>query len=329
MNTSEDLRPELSRASQMTIIEAVRRGFTDAFGERFMQQEPLARHTSARIGGPAEYCIEARSVDDLIAAVRLARGALLPYVVLGGGSNVLAADAGVRGLVVLNRAQKVQFRHDGLQVVLRAESGAFLAPLARQCVQRGLGGLEWGVGVPGTIGGAVFGNAGAHGGDVAGNLRRTGVLNPDGEVHELAAEDLRLEYRSSALKRAQARTGGRPWVILWAEFNMLDMPVEELETRAERYTEHRKRTQPPGATIGSMFKNPPGDYAGRLIDAAGLKGARVGDAQISDVHANFFVNLGAATAADVRALIELAQRTVQERFGVTLELEIELLGDWS
>lgn len=315
--------------SHMTIMDAYRRSFREAFGERFIEGEPLAKHTSARIGGPAEYFVEARSTADLELAVRLARGALLPCWVLGGGSNVLVADAGVHGVVVLNRAQKVQFRHDGAYVVLRAESGAFLAPLARQCIQRGLAGLEWAVGVPGTIGGAVFGNAGAHGSDVAHNLRRVGVIDPDGARRELERDELAFEYRSSALKRGRARRPSeRPWIVLWAEFELDTRPVEELEARAAQYTEHRKRTQPPGATMGSMFKNPPGDYAGRLIDAAGLKGTRVGNAQISEVHANFFVNLGDASAVDVRALIETARRKVADTLGVELELEIELVGDW-
>jgi UDP-N-acetylmuramate dehydrogenase len=332
--TENDTQSLLSHASQITIVEAYRRSFGEAFGERFREQEPLGRHTSARIGGPADYFVEATSADDLVAAARLARGAQLPLLVLGGGSNVLVADAGVRGLVVLNRAQTVQFRHDGMHVVLRAESGVFFAPLARQCVQRGLAGLEWGVGVPGTVGGAVFGNAGAHGGDVAGVLRRAGLLDPDGQLQELTAEELRFDYRASALKRARGgRPGraapGRPWLVLWVEFNMVAQPADELAERAARYTEHRKATQPPGASLGSMFKNPPGDYAGRLIEAARLKGERRGQAEISRVHANFFVNHGGASAADVLALIALARDTVRAQSGVTLELEVELVGDWT
>lgn len=329
MRTAMDDQGTLSRTSHITIMDAYRRSFRESFGDRFVEGEPLAKHTSARIGGPAEYFVEARSTGDLEIAARLARGALLPCRVLGGGSNVLVADAGVRGVVALNRAQKMQFRHDGAGVVVRVESGAFLAPLARQCIQRGLAGLEWAVGIPGTIGGAVFGNAGAHGGDVAHSLRRAALLDPDGAVREFERDELGFEYRDSALKRRRTRRPGeRPWIVLWAEFELGTRPVEELEALAEQHTEHRKRTQPPGATMGSMFKNPPGDYAGRLIDAAGLKGARMGNAEISTVHANFFVNLGDARAADVHALIELARRTVKERFGVELELEIELVGEW-
>jgi len=311
----------------LTILEAMERVFQEVFEDRFAKNEPLARYTSARIGGPAEYFVNAQNVEDLVRAVKLARAHRLPYLILGGGSNVLVSDRGVHGLVILNRAKGVQFRHSGAWVTLRAESGATLSMLARQCVSRGLAGLEWAVNVPGTVGGAVFGNAGAHGGDIAGCLRTATILDPDGRIHTWMVDDLQYEYRNSLLAR-ELRAGKEPRVVLAAEFALTPQPVDALEARVNAFVEHRKRTQPPGASIGSMFKNPPGDYAGRLIDAAGLKGTRIGDAEISPVHANFFINHGQARASDVKALIDLARTRVRELFSVELELEIWLVGEW-
>jgi UDP-N-acetylmuramate dehydrogenase len=181
--------------------------------------------------------------------------------------------------------------------------------------------------VPGTVGGAVYGNAGAHGGDTSGNLVLAEILQQDGSVRRWTREELQFSYRSSRLKRE--REIGRRHVLLGAELSLTRGTPAELQAEIEGYVAHRKRTQPPGASMGSMFKNPPGDYAGRLIEAAGLKGKRLGQAEISPVHANFFVNLGEARAAEVWTLIHLAHATVKTKFGVDLELEVELVGEWT
>jgi UDP-N-acetylmuramate dehydrogenase len=288
-----------------------------------LRKELLARYTSARIGGPAEWLIVAETVESLVKAVQAAQAQGLAWHVLGSGSNVLAADSGVGGLVIINRARSVMFKNDGR---VYAEAGANLSSLARNCITRGLAGLEWAVNVPGTVGGAVVGNAGAHGGDVARSLESATILEQDGAVKEWPLERFDYGYRDSVLKRG-AFSDGKP-VVLAAVFALEPGDPDVLSRRANGFAARRKATQPPGASIGSMFKNPPGDYAGRLIEAAGLKGVRVGGAQISPVHANFFVNLGGATATDVKALIDLAQKEVQQRFGVGLELEIELFGKW-
>jgi UDP-N-acetylmuramate dehydrogenase len=240
---------------------------------------------------------------------------------LGSGSNVLVADAGVRGLVILNRARHVEI--EGARVY--AEAGANLSSLARSCITRGLAGLEWAVSVPGTVGGAVVGNAGAFGGDIAGSLASATILEPDGKVSEWPVERFEYRYRDSLLKRRPAETA---WVVLAAKLALTPADPAELAGRADEFVARRRATQPPGASVGSMFKNPPGDFAGRLIEAAGLKGTQIGGAQISTVHANFFVNTAHATAADVKALIDLARGRVQGRFGVELALEIELIGEW-
>lgn len=294
----------------------------NAFGDKLRHHEPLARYTSARIGGPAEHFITADSASELAQWVRAARQEGLPYTILGGGANVLVSDAGVRGLVILNRAKAISFA-EGEPPVVRAESGANLGALARQCVARGLAGLEWAATVPGTLGGAVYGNAGAHGSDMAANLRLAEILQADGQVAQWTRADLALGYRTSALKRAKAGH-----VILSVELELGRGTPAELQKRVDDFVAHRKRTQPPGASLGSMFKNPPGDYAGRLIEAAGLKGHRIGQAQISPMHANFFLNTETCRAADVFALIHRAHTAVKEQFGVDLELEVELLGEW-
>jgi len=187
--------------------------------------------------------------------------------------------------------------------------------------------LEWAVGVPGTMGGAVVGNAGAHGRDIAADLLSAAILNADNEVGDWSTEALAFEYRSSLIKQLAA-SGQRLAVVLSATFQLTPADPIELAKKADEFNEYRRRTQPPGASMGSMFKNPTGNAAGRLIDQCGLKGTRIGDADISTVHANFFVNHGQATASDVKALIDLAQRSVREKFGIELELEIELLGEW-
>ncbi len=312
-----------------TLHDAIVARFGESFGDAFRMNEPLGRFTTSGLGGPADFFLTVYSADELTEAVALASRQSIRYWVLGSGSNVLVSDAGVRGLVIRNRAQAVNFRHNGLGVVLRAESGANFSGLARQCASRGLAGLEWAAGIPGTVGGAVVGNAGAHGGDVAGSLRLATILDDELTIRDLAPDELGYSYRSSALKKAHTGDGESKQVVLAAEFKLKPAPVEELQARIEEIVAHRKQTQPPGASMGCMFKNPPGDYAGRLLDEAGLKGTREGGAQISTVHANFFVNEGGATAENVRRLMAQAWHMVRVRFGVELDPEVELIGDWS
>ncbi len=288
----------------------------------FKVNEPLSRYTTSRLGGPAEGLIEVTSAAELQSVVSAARQVNVPVLILGGGANVLISDAGVRGLTIINKAKRIEFRADN---VVWCESGTVLPTLARECIAHGLSGLEWAVGVPGTVGGAVVGNAGAHGRDTAADLLSATILNAANEVVEWSNADLQFQYRSSRIKRAAGRTQS---VVLAATFKLTPGNPAELEAKAAEYNDYRRRTQPPGASLGSMFKNPPGKAAGRLIDECGLKGTRIGGVEISTVHANFFVNDGRATAADVKALIDLARAKVLERFGIELELEIELIGEW-
>jgi UDP-N-acetylmuramate dehydrogenase len=305
------------------------------FGDRVHQDVPLARFTAARLGGHAEVFLEVGAAEELAKAARLAWQIGCPFTLLGGGSNVLVSDRGVRGLVVLNRARHARFNEHSDPPKVWAESGVNFGMLARQCAQRGLAGLEWAAGIPGTLGGAVVGNAGAHGKDMAGNLllaeilhqsngmQNDAVVNLETQRESWPVERLEYAYRHSALKRELGQH-----VVLAALLRLEHSQPQAVQAQMDEFGAYRKRTQPPGASMGSIFKNPPGDYAGRLIEAAGLKGAQVGGALISPVHANFFINQGHATAADLYALIRLAQQTVAEKFDVHLELEIQLLGEW-
>ena len=302
----------------MTLPAAALSDLRDALGDDLKLDEPLARHTSARIGGPADAFLAARTQDHLRQVARIAWAHDVPLTILGGGSNVLVSGSGLRGIAVHNRTKAVQY--DGDRV--RAESGVSTISLARRLASRGLSGFEWAIGVPGTVGGAVYGNAGAHDGDMAGCVLAVDALTPGGDVRWTSAE-LMFEYRSSIIKRE-----GWPCVLLAAEMQFTPADPATVKAKMADFNAYRKRTQPPGATIGSMFKNPPGDYAGRLIDAAGLKGTRIGGAQISEKHGNFFLNADDASAEDVQALIALARETVEARFGVRLALEVELLGEW-
>ncbi len=292
------------------------------FKERLQYDVPLARFTAARIGGPAEVFLAVQTAQELALAVRSLWESATPFLILGGGSNLLVSDRGVPGVVLLNRARAFEFRKRE-PPRLWAESGANFGALARQAAQKGLAGLAWAGGVPGTVGGAVVGNAGAHGGDMAGTLLEAEVIHRHLGRQTLAVADLEYGYRDSLLKRNPDNT-----VVLSAELGLQRSSPEQVRSQMAEYLAHRRRTQPPGASMGSMFKNPPGDYAGRLIEAAGLKGVRRGDAQISELHANFFINHGRATAADVRALIEMARERVAAGFDVQLDLEIELVGAW-
>ena len=297
-------------------LTALHHALRAQFGERVRRDEPLARHTTLQLGGPADLYVTAQSADELVAAVSLAKAHGAPVFLLGGGANLVIAETGIRGLVVANHARKITFAGE----TVRAESGAILPRLSNLCAEHGLSGLEWAVGVPGTLGGAVVNNAGAYGSAIADMLIRAELLLPDGSRVWQAAEWFRYSYRSSRLKRGETRA-----VVLQAELRLSPAPAAEISARMQKFTARRKSSQPPGATVGSMFKNPPGDYAGRLIEAAGLKGFRVGQAEISPKHANFFVNLGGASADDVITLINTARETVWQKFGVKLELEIEII----
>lgn len=297
----------------------------DVVGLTPVREEPLAAHTTMRVGGPAELFVTVNTPAQLVAVVNLAHRAGVPTWVLGGGSNVIVSDAGVRGLVIVNNCRGMRrHRCD----VVWVESGANLARLARQTIHWQLSGLEWGVSVPGTVGGAVVGNAGAHGGCVADNLLRATLLLPDGRVAEWPAQRFHYGYRHSRLKEL-IRAGQPTPVVLAAAFQLVPDDVAAIEERAARFLAQRRASQPVEPSAGSIFQNPPGDYAGRILDVLGFKGRVQGDAMFSTVHANFIVNRGRATAADVVALINQARQAVWTERGIELVPEVVFVGDWA
>lgn len=319
-----EIRPSTSRSSGKQEQAWSYEELVSLLGAQIRPGVLLQRYTTAHVGGPATALWEVATRDELSAACTLLWENNIPFIVFGNGSNLLISDHGFNGVVVVNRAGAIAIEADENPPYVWAESGASLASMAHQVAAQGLAGLEWAAAIPGTVGGAVYGNAGAFGSDVAHALLRANLLLPSGQTETWAVEDFSYDYRSSILKR-----GNRHAVILDAEFRLQKSNRDEVLRHLHEISEQRKATQPPGASLGSMFKNPPGDSAGRLIEQAGLKGTRIGGAEISRVHANFIVNDAQATASDIYRLLYLAQQKVAEKFHIWLEPEIEIIGDWS
>jgi UDP-N-acetylmuramate dehydrogenase len=285
----------------------------------------LAHHTSLRVGGPADYFALARSAQEIAESLRWARDRALDVHVIGGGTNLLVADAGVSGLVVKTAFSRASITHLDGAPILHADAGANLANLARRMANQNFGGLEWAANVPGTVGGAVVNNAGAFGGDTAGCLIEVTLVDADGSLQRLDAAALQYAYRTSILKQ-----GGLGHVAVEsARLRLWACAEGAARARVQAFNTQRMRTQPRILSAGSVFANPEGFFSGKLVDEAALKGSRAGGAQISEQHANFIVNLGHATAQDVYILMRRAQDGVYERTGVWLRPEIELLGRWT
>jgi UDP-N-acetylmuramate dehydrogenase len=302
----------------MTAIDSLA-SVIEPLGE-LRREERLARHTTFGVGGPADLFLTVRSAEALAKATNAAHEAGIATFVLGSGSNILVADAGIRGLVLDNRARAEVAN----TLVYRVESGASFAAFARKMCRLGLDGLAWAVGIPGTIGGAVVYNAGAYGGCLADVLRRVRLQLPGDGDQWVDAADLGLVYRGSAFTRGQVE--GK--AVLEAEVELQEGDAKSLLAQAAAYDERRLTAQPRGRNAGSTFKNPPQSPAWKLIEAVGMRGMTRGEAAISDKHCNFFVNEGNASAADVAWLIAEAQRRVNEQFGITLEREVEFVGEW-
>jgi UDP-N-acetylmuramate dehydrogenase len=308
-----------------------------------IENEPLAKYTSWRIGGPARFFANARTPDELREALSWASARELPVGVLGGGTNLLVRDSGFAGLMLRYRAQEVRVEPQGDRASAWCAAGAPMAGTARRLAAQGWAGLQWAEGLPGTVGGAVFGNAGCYGGDIASVLARAWLLI-DGEVEEWAVERFGYGYRTSTLKQMKderrktkdEQGDGTSFVlrpssfvssiVIAAEFALTRADPRALAEQMERTAAERRAKTPWGSSCGSVFKNPPGESAGRLLEAAGLKGARVGGAEIAQKHANYIVNVGGATSDDVLRLIEIARERVLRELGVQLELEIQIVG---
>jgi UDP-N-acetylmuramate dehydrogenase len=282
---------------------------------------PLSPLTTLRVGGPAERYAEPATVDELVALLDAATEAGVPAFLLGKGSDIVVADAGIGGLVLRVRADTVQV--DGSLV--SAEAGASMTGLAKRCAREGLAGFDWAISIPGSFGGAVWANAGAHDGQMADVTRDVEVYDPrDQSRRMLTADELGFAYRDSRFKHG-------PEVVLCGTIELHPGDPVTITALVDGHQARRRATQPlADQNAGSVFRNPAGDHAGRLIEAAGLKGHRLGTARVSELHANFIVtDRGAARAADVRALGDLVRATVRDRFGVELAYEIEFVGDWA
>ena len=293
---------------------------SSARGLSLTPDAPMAPLTTLRVGGPADRLAAPESVDELVALLEVAAEAEVPVFLLGKGSDIVVADAGIRGLVIRTRADAVSI--DGRR--LRAEAGTSMTALAKRCAREGLAGFDWAISIPGSFGGAVWANAGAHGGEMAQVLREVEAWDPRTRRRVvLAPSDCAFSYRESRFKHSGE-------IVLGATIELDRGEPTAIAARIAEHQAQRKATQPlADQNAGSVFRNPPGDHAGRLIDAAGLKGHRIGSAQVSTLHANFIVtDRGTARAADVRAVGDHARRTVAERFGIHLQYEIEFVGDW-
>ncbi|HEX9989607.1 MAG TPA: UDP-N-acetylmuramate--L-alanine ligase [Chloroflexia bacterium] len=304
--------------------------FLDATGLKVSHDEPMRRHNSLRTGGPATMFVEVTTTDALVAAVRFARQHAIPYMVLGNGTNVLVGDYGINGLVIHNKTQGISHEIiDEQTSIWQVDSGVLFSRLARITCDAGWTGQEWSNSVPGSVGGGVVSNAGAHGKELKDDLVSIRVLTSGGEIEEWPAEDLQLGYRTSRFKAHGHRSMSSPQeVILSARITLHRDTEHTCEARMREYLAERKATQPAGKSAGSTFKNPPGSWAGYLIEQAGLKGHRYGQAQFSPKHANFMMNLGGATAADIKHLMDMARERVREQLGIELEPEIEFVGDF-
>lgn len=287
--------------------------------DRVKAGEPLAPHVYLKVGGPADFYFEAQNSQDLADAVKAAIEAKTPLVIIGNGSNVLVSEKGFRGLVIKNSSKNIKFLPHGF---VEVDSGVDNADLITAAKNRGLLGTERLLKVPGTVGGAVYMNAGDTGkgrffGDLVVSVE---VIDKNGNANKLRGEECDFGYRTSRFQ-----TSGE--IILKTKIQLKQASKEEIEAKAKDILV-RKMHQPPGPSLGSTFKNPPGNFAGKLIEECGLKGTKVGGAKISEKHANFIINTGNAKAADVKALIDLMKQKVKEKFGIDLEEEIRYLGDW-
>jgi UDP-N-acetylmuramate dehydrogenase len=312
-------------ARALTALTALAGEIARRVGVRAIRDAPLGRLTTMRVGGAADLLVTAHNTFELRALVRFALARDLPLFILGRGSDLVVSDRGIRGLVIHVRAEGSSV--EGARY--RAEAGVPMARAATETFRAGLSGLEFGLAIPGTVGGAVWANAGAHGSDVHGVIESAEILLADGRETRLDAADLGLSYRDSRFKHRPPGDG--PELVLAATFELSPAVPADIKARLDDIRRWRQAHQPLGLpSAGSTFRNPDeGPSAGERIDRAGLKGRRVGGARVSEKHANFIVTERGATAADVRRLVDLVHATILERDGVDLRPEVEFVGDWA
>ena len=288
--------------------------------ERVRLSEPMKKHTTFRIGGEADYFVMPRTKEEVKQTVAVCREEQAPYSIVGNGSNLLVSDAGYRGVVIQIFKEMSRAEAEGTRI--RAQAGASLAKIAGIALEAGLCGFEFAAGIPGTLGGACVMNAGAYGGEMKDVLVNVTVLDEEGRIVTIDKEHLELGYRTSVIAK-------KGYVVLEAELELQEGNPEEIRTLMDELKDKRTSKQPleyPSA--GSTFKRPDGYFAGKLIQDAGLRGFRVGDAMVSEKHCGFVINAGEASAAEVDSLMKQVSERVQAQFGVTLEPEVKRLGDF-
>ena len=293
-------------------------------GARVKLAEPLARYTSMKIGGPADYFLEVDNGFVLSAILIALRRHQIPLCLLGNGSNMLVSDRGVRGAVIrlAGEFKKIDWRDDGARIEVEVGAAYAVTQLVRQAARKGYAGLEFAEGIPGSVGGALAMNAGAYGSEFEKVVEGVEAVNSAGEPVALSREQMTFSYRDSHLPAGM--------VVTRVTLRLRREEAAQVNSKLRELVGKRKSSQPSGLpNSGSMFRNPPGDFAGRLIEAAGLKGQRIGQAQIALRHANFIVNLGGAKATEVRQLMELAKSEVRRRFNIELIPEVKFVGEWS
>jgi UDP-N-acetylmuramate dehydrogenase len=293
------------------------------FGSRLQENVRMANYTTMNVGGLADALLVARDAEQLAETVSKLWELGLPVKVMGSGSNMIISDQGIRSVVVINHAHNIRVDTHSSPMTVWAESGALMVNVGKKLTLWGLKGMEWAATIPGSVGGAVYGNAGAFGGETCKNLLSVDMLHRVHGRGNWECDRLEFMYRSSNIKRNYDDA-----VILSVLFSVEKGDTKEIEANIETFRKRRWKNQPPGASVGSVFRNPPDDKAGRLIEATGLKGKRIGGAVISDKHANFIINDQNASAQDVLDLLILAHDRVEEQFGVSLIPEIEIIGDW-
>ena len=288
--------------------------------KRVLCDEPMKKHTTFRVGGNADYFVMPKTVEEVKGAIALCKAYAVDYYVVGNGSNLLVSDAGYRGVIVQIYNEMNRIEIDGTSV--KVQAGALLSKVGSAALKAGLAGFEFAAGIPGTVGGAVVMNAGAYGGETKDILKNATVLTPDGEVLTLYNSELELGYRTSVITK-------KGYIVLEAEYELQEGDVETIRATMDDLKTRRVTKQPlefPSA--GSTFKRPEGYFAGKLIQDAGLRGYRVGGAMVSEKHCGFVINTGDATASDVLKLIRQISEKVYEEFGVHLEPEVKVLGEF-
>lgn len=300
-------------------MEKLKKKLEEADVGKILLNEPLKNHTTMKIGGPADLFVEPKDIESIINAIKIIHEEGIPITPIGRGSNLLVLDKGIRGVVLKLGEGLNHLEINGTEV--RVGSGFSLVSLATTISKKGLSGFEFAGGIPGSVGGAVYMNAGAHGSDISKILEKAFIVFRDGSCEWLSNAEMKYSYRTSVLQKE------RPGIVVESVFQLKEGDKATIVNEMQKNKEYRRETQPYNyPCAGSIFRNPLPNYAGNLVEKAGLKGYKIGGAKISELHGNFIVNTGSATADDVLALIKHIQNVILEKFGVEMKTEVEIIG---